>query len=110
MEEGQKRLAELWAMKSHSPHHHHQHNLPIHLDLQRQLQGNHIVVSPFRSRKREDYQSATEQEVLEADRQEDLNTALMVGNPVEAARISNDHQPEASYQQVQPSMVTNMVR
>ena len=87
------------------------------LDLQRQLQGlvAPLVVSPFRSRKREDYVPATEEEVLEwlADRQEDMNTALMAGNPVEAARISGlttDATRSLRPTGVEPSMVSNMVR
>ena len=73
-----------------------------------------LVVSPYRSRKREDYEPATEQEVLEwlADRQEDMNTALMAGNPSEAARISGmiTDATRSLQPAVQPSMVTNMVR
>ena len=101
MEESQKRLAELRALQVTQPG-----PLPppvdanaevsrlqqMVLDLQRQLQGPvaPLVVSPFRSRKREDCKPATEQEVWEwlADRQEDMNTALMAGNPLEASRIS----------------------
>ena len=47
------------------------------LDLQRQLQGPvaPLVVSPFRSRKREDYELATEQEVLEWLPDRKTNTA-----------------------------------
>ena len=86
------------------------------LDLQRQLQGlvAPLVVSPFRSRKREDYVPATEEEVLEwlADGQDDMNTALITGNPVEAAtHLWTDHR---CYQKpptgVEPSMVSNIVR
>ena len=87
------------------------------LDLQRQLQGPvaPLVVSPFRSRKREDYVPATEEEVLEwlADRQEDMNTALMAGNPVEAGRISGlitDATRSLRPTGAEPSMVSNMVR
>ena len=64
------------------------------MDLQKELgqhvPGNPAVVSPFRVRKREDYVPATEQEVMEwmTDRQEEMNAALLSGNPSEAARIS----------------------
>ena len=125
MEESQKRLAELRALQVAHPG-----PLPppvdanaevsrlqqMVLDLQRQLQGPvaPLVVSPFRSRKREDYEPATEQEVLEwlADRQEDMNTALMAGNPSGAARISGmiTDATRSLQPAVQPSMVTNMVR
>ena len=59
--------------------------------------------------------SATEEEVLEwlADRQEDMNTALMAGNPVEAGRISGsitDASRSLRPTGVEPSMVSNVVR
>ena len=125
LEESQKRLEELRAMVLVQP----VAPQPVDasaevsrlqqmvLDLQRQLQGPvaPLVVSPFRSRKREDYVPATEQEVLEwlADRQEDMNTALMAGNPVEAGRISGlitDATRSLRPTGEQPSMVSNMVR
>ena len=102
-EESQERLEELRAQQ-------------MVLDLQRQLQGPDapLVVSPFGSRKREDYVPVTEEEVLEwlADRQEDMNTTLMAGNPVEAARISGLITDATRLRPigVEPSMVSNMVR
>ena len=124
LEESQKRLEELRAMVLVQP----VAPQPVDasaevslqqmvLDLQRQLQGPvaPLVVSPFRIRKREDYVPATEEEVLEwlADRQEDMNTALMAGNPVEAGRISGlitDATRSLRPTGVEPSMVSNMVR
>ena len=54
-----------------------------------------LVVSPFRSRKREYYEPATEQKVLEwlIDRQENMNTAFMAGNLVEVSStyLWDDH-------------------
>ena len=46
--------------------------------------------SPFRSRNREDYVPAKEQEVMKwmTNRQEEMNAAHMSGTPTEAARIS----------------------
>ena len=124
MEESQKRLAELRALQGA------QSAIPptidanaevsrlqqMVVDLQRQFPVAPLVVSPFRSRKREVFDPATEQEVLEwlADRQEDMNRALMSGNPFEAARISwlitdaTRSLKPAGVQQ--PSMVSNVVR
>ena len=122
LEESQKRLEELRAMILVQP----VAPQPVDasaevsrfqqmvLDLQRQLQGPvaPLVVSPFRSRKREDYVPATEQEVLEW--LEDMNTVLMAGNPLEAGRISGlitdatrSLRPTTGEQ---PSIVSNMVR
>ena len=130
LEESEKRLEELRAMQRAQP-------LPstpvadastevarlqqMVMELQKQLhQGQHAigslaVVSPFRIRKREDYVPATEQEVMEwmTDRQEDMNAALLSGNPSEAARISGLITEATKSLQpvvVSPSMVTNVAR
>ena len=88
-------------------------------DLQRQLQhqGGLVVapaIVPSRIRKREDYVPSTDQEFLEwmADRQEDMNAALMAGNPAEAARVSGvitDATRSLQSVTMQPSMITNRV-
>ena len=88
-------------------------------ELQRQLQhqGGLVVapaIVPSRIRKREDYVPSTDQEFLEwmADRQEDMNAALMAGNPAEAARVSGvitDATRSLQSVTMQPSMITNMV-
>ena len=88
-------------------------------NLQRQLQhqGGLVVapaIVPGRIRKREDYVPSTHQEFLKwmADRQEDMNAALMAGNPAEAARgsgVITDATRSLQSVTMQPSMITNMV-
>ena len=86
-------------------------------ELQRQLhQGLPVppTVSRCRVRKREDYVPATEHEVMEwmSDRQEEMNAALVSGNPMEAARISGlitDATKSLLPTPVRFSMETNMV-
>ena len=88
-------------------------------DLQRQLQHQVGRVAtpamvPSRIRKREDYVPATDQEFLEwmADRQEEMNAALMSGSLPEGARVSGmitDATRSLQPVTIQPSMITNMV-
>ena len=93
LEESQKRLEELLAMVLV------QQVAPQPVDASADGVGSATTIAgpscttdrlSIRSWMREDYVPATEEEVLEwlADRQEDMNTAHMAGNPVEAARIS----------------------
>ena len=65
-------------------------------------------------RKTEDYVPSTDQEFLEwmADRQEDMNAALMSGNPAEAACVSGvitDATRSFQLVTMQLTMITNMV-
>ena len=89
------------------------------MELQKQLgehvPGNPTVVSPFRVRKREDYVLASEAggDGVMTDRQEEMNAALLTGNPSEAARITGlitEATKSLQLVVVSPSMVTNVVR